>query len=359
MIRRRRPTREIPFSFDSFLDVVANVVGIILRLILVAWVGARSYQAVVPQPEVPILPEPVVADRKWPRPPALSAPADPLAGELARQRRELGSAEARLARDLELARGVHEKGEEAERELSDLTSKEHKLEEVGSEAKQTSAQRAEAARQAALSVDELKARAKALQEKVARLLEAPRITQALRYRTPVSQPVHEEVMFECQHGRVTLIDIGALVEHMKRGMREKEEMLRTTWEVRDVTPAVGAFRLRYVVERERGLMDRGASGPTPGAFRYGPKLWEVEPIMAERGESADDALASGSTFRKVIDALDPQQTAVTLWVYPDSFSLYRRLRDYLHDRDVMVAGRPLPDNVPIASSRHGTASRGQ
>ena len=40
MFRRRRPVREIAFSFDSFLDVVANVVGIILRLILVAWVGA-------------------------------------------------------------------------------------------------------------------------------------------------------------------------------------------------------------------------------------------------------------------------------------------------------------------------------
>ncbi len=39
MIRRRRKVREIEFSFDSFLDVVANVVGIILRLILVAWVG--------------------------------------------------------------------------------------------------------------------------------------------------------------------------------------------------------------------------------------------------------------------------------------------------------------------------------
>src|SRR4029450_7905133 len=40
----RRP-REIAFSLDSFLDVVANVIGIIIRLILVAWVGARSYTA--------------------------------------------------------------------------------------------------------------------------------------------------------------------------------------------------------------------------------------------------------------------------------------------------------------------------
>lgn len=40
MIRRRRPPREVPFSLDCFLDVITNVVGIIIRLILVAWVGA-------------------------------------------------------------------------------------------------------------------------------------------------------------------------------------------------------------------------------------------------------------------------------------------------------------------------------
>ena len=44
--RRRRPEKEIAFSFDSFLDLVANVVGIIIRLILVAWVGARTYTGV-------------------------------------------------------------------------------------------------------------------------------------------------------------------------------------------------------------------------------------------------------------------------------------------------------------------------
>src|SRR6266567_1434735 len=53
MIRRRRPPKEIAFSFDSFLDLVANVVGIILRLILVAWVGARPYKAAVPPPPPP------------------------------------------------------------------------------------------------------------------------------------------------------------------------------------------------------------------------------------------------------------------------------------------------------------------
>ena len=46
MIRRRRPTREVAFSFDSFLDVVANVVGIILKLIIVAGeMGSNSAES--------------------------------------------------------------------------------------------------------------------------------------------------------------------------------------------------------------------------------------------------------------------------------------------------------------------------
>jgi hypothetical protein len=73
----------------------------------------------------------------------------------------------------------------------------------------------------------------------------------------------------------------------------------------------------------------------------------------------DAALAEGSEFRQVIDGIDPQQTVVTIWVHADSFALYRRLRDYLYDRDVIVAGRPLPEGHPIASSRQGTVSRGQ
>ena len=48
--RRRSPPREVVFSFDSFLDLVANVVGIIIRLILVVWVGARSYSSLMSPP---------------------------------------------------------------------------------------------------------------------------------------------------------------------------------------------------------------------------------------------------------------------------------------------------------------------
>jgi hypothetical protein len=85
----------------------------------------------------------------------------------------------------------------------------------------------------------------------------------------------------------------------------------------------------------------------------------LEALDAGRGELQEQALAQNSQFRSVVDTLDPRLTTVTFWVYPDSFALYRRLRDELADRDIVVAGRPLPPGTPIASSRHGSKSRGQ
>ena len=169
------------------------------------------------------------------------------------------------------------------------------------------------------------------------------------------------MMFECKAGRVTLIDTaGAASAIMRRESKGQAEQLRNAVvgdgddrSGRGVPPALHA--------RARAVGPGGAGGrcPVDGAFRYRRTRWEVEPVAPDRGEPGDKALAAGSEFRKVVDAIDAKTTAVTLWVYPDSFALYRRLRDYLHDRDVVVAGRPLPEGVPIASSSQGTVSRGQ
>src|SRR5213594_1057306 len=92
MFRRRRRPREIPFSFDSFLDIVANVVGIIIRLILVVWVGARSYSSI----QAISKPEPPRAEKSAEH----TLPTDPLQDELATDRMELAAAQRRLLEQL-------------------------------------------------------------------------------------------------------------------------------------------------------------------------------------------------------------------------------------------------------------------
>src|ERR1700757_2475243 len=113
MIRRRRPTREIPFSFDSFLDVVANVVGIIIRLILVAWVGARSYNSVQ---EILKQRHSAAAAAAMPA----NLPADPLEFELARNRQHLAEAQARLLEQLRQLGEVKSNHRQTQSQLTSL-----------------------------------------------------------------------------------------------------------------------------------------------------------------------------------------------------------------------------------------------
>jgi hypothetical protein len=355
MIRRRRPTREIPFSFDSFLDIVANVVGIIIRLILVVWVGAQSYSSV----QQYLQPAPGAAPAE-----EQSLPADPLEREIALHRQELEEVRKRLLAQMSELEEVEQVSTQAATELTAVASQQQGLATERSAVEKTFAEHGRTTQTAALSLGELRQRSRQLANEIKALDKLPPATKTLRYRTPVSRPVQsEELLFECRNGRVTFIDIAALLAEVKQGLEDKGKLLRTQWLVSDETGPVGAFRLRYTIERERGRLDTlggGAGLPEAnGAFRYGLTSWQVEAIAFNRGETLEAALADGSEFRQVTDGIDPQHMVVTFWVYADSFPLFRRLRDYLYERDIVVAGRPLPEGFPIASSRQGSASRGQ
>lgn len=353
MIRRRRPTREIPFSFDSFLDIVANVVGIIIRLILVVWVGARSYSSLqhVLRQEPP--PETAAAEPR--------AQDDPLHDEIARHRRELEQVQARLLEQLRQLGQAQDAQARVENDLNRLSLQGAELEREQAAAHRATDAKRQEAQLADWSLAELGRRCRELTGAIRELEKLPPPRKTLRYRTPVSRPVQaEELLFECKAGRVTFLDIAALLAEVRQTFDDKSQLLKTQWQVRDVAGPVGAFRLNYLVERDRGAFDGPSSAaPDGGSYRYGLSAWEAVPVMSVRGEPGDAALADGSEFRRVIDGIDTQLTVVTFWVYPDSFALYRRLRDFLYERDVVVAGRPLPDGLPIASSRRGSVSRGQ
>ena len=351
MIRRRRQPREIPFSFDSFLDVVANVVGIIIRLILVVWVGARSYSSIQALSQ-PAKPRETAAE--------VRLPDDPLQQELARHRQELAAVEARLLEQLRQLDLSKETGQQAEGQLKTLLARRDGLETEQTGLEKAKAGQDQSARYAALSLEELRQRQAKLLEEIRAVEKLPSAKNVLRYRTPVSRPVHtEEFFFECRQGRVCFIDVASMLEEVKQSMEAKTDMLRHQWQVADTTPPVGAFRLRFTIERERAALDNVLATPLAGGgFRYGLGEWVVEPVAAVRGETLEQALAAGSQFRRLADTLDAA-AVVTFWIYPDSFAVYRRLRDYLYDRDVAVAGRPLPEGMPIACTRKGSASRAQ
>jgi hypothetical protein len=354
MIRRRRPQREIAFSFDSFLDLVANVVGIIIRLILVVWVGARSYGTMHPA-EKPIVPPPPAATS--------TETEDPLQDELARSRRDLEEAQAQLMAQLRELGHFQSYVAQTQDELKGLVLREGDLSSQSASLDKIANEHRQAETMATLSVEDLKSRSAKLRQAMRDLQAQPSLKKTLRYRTPVSQPVQsEEIMFECRHGKVAFIDVQALIDQMQRGLETKAQLLRTQWQIRDVAGPVGPFQMKYILERERGPFESvlAATGPDSNtSFRYGVSTWQIEPVTLTYGETTEAALKADSDFRQVVDHLDPRETAVTFWVYPDSFGVFRQVRDYLYERDIMVAGRPLPEGIPITSSRQGSVSRGQ
>jgi hypothetical protein len=351
MYRRRRRQREkIFFSFDSFLDVVANVIGIIIRLILVAWVGARTYTSAMQfSDEEP--PPPTSASVALPPSKAID---DPLASKLDLAKQEIDEARARLLEKIHNLQGAKESARITRGELDELARKNQEIEREQHVLEKELEAKGRKVQLASLELDGLRKRGLELALQIKTLRELPPRIRELKYHAPVSRVVDsDEMFFECRSGKVAFIDMPAFMHEIRSSTDGIVELLRTEYKVRRLTQPVGAFRLQYFFERERGPLE------SPASFRYGLTGWVVEPVSASRGEDLRTALAVTSDFRRITDAIDPNQTVVTFWVYQDSFEIFRALRDYLYERDIEVAGRPLPMEAPIAASRNGTKSRGQ
>jgi hypothetical protein len=344
MFRRKRRTREIPFSFDSFLDVVANVVGIIIRLILIVWVGARSYSTI----------KPVLAPAAKPgmqAPGETPLPADPLQAELERGRRELEALQARMLEQLRDLQTTDAQAKLTEGEVEAVLARGRGLDDEVTGVERAVLDKKKLSQGDGVTLAALEQRRQKLTQEILAIEKQPPPQKVLRYRTPVSELVKtDEFFFECKGGRVTFIDIGSLKAMAEADITSRVQELRTNRFLEGTTTSEGAFRIRYSLRFLGG--DEGLRADVRSAL-------SVEPTQPVRGESADVALAPGSQFRQVVDRLDPRLAAVTCWIYPDSFAAFRRVRDYLYERDIVVAGRALPEGVFVTLSSHGgSASRG-
>src|SRR5207249_1031340 len=146
MFRRRRPLKNeaIHFSFDSFLDLVTNVVGIIIRLILVTWVGARSYHASMQWLEVEpaaLTPAPKITD-------------DPLHDRIEQSKRDLDEAKTRLLAQLNDLEAIEQTTPVTDEQLAQLVSRRAELEAERRALERKGAERGTKARQAGLTVED-------------------------------------------------------------------------------------------------------------------------------------------------------------------------------------------------------------
>ncbi|MHC5538752.1 hypothetical protein ACYOEI_11060, partial [Singulisphaera rosea] len=188
--------------------------------------------------------------------------------------------------------------------------------------------------------------------------QAPRPkAKSLIDKTPVAKPAGgDEFHFEVRRNRVAFIDLERLIALVKADAQVRTRLADSRIIDSEVGP-VGAYSLKYILARampngiEELMERRGVS--------YDLRGWEILPEFEGRGETYEAARRPISEFSRVLNRLSPNHSTITMWVYPDGFALFRKLRDDLHERGFTVAARPLPEGMAIRGSPSGSLSAGQ
>ena len=199
-----------------------------------------------------------------------------------------------------------------------------------------------------------------LAREVAALRSAPRPKSvSILSKSPVARPVGEdEYHFELRHDRITFIDLDKLMKLTRSDAQMRVRMSDRVGVVSSQVGPVGAFSLAYELSPSvpadlEGLIERRA------IRRYELQGWELIPESEHRGESYEVARQPISELAMALNRINPNRATITLWVYPDSFGLYRRLRADLVDKGFSVAARPLPAGLSIRGSPMGSQSAAQ
>jgi hypothetical protein len=128
-------------------------------------------------------------------------------------------------------------------------------------------------------------------------------------------------------------------------------------EFRGETGAISGYSLLYEVEK-RGPSPLQALQTGDNRIIIQVSRWELRVEEQLFEESTEDAVRSGARFRSRLETLPPE-SAVTIWVYENSFTHFAALRELAHSLQLRVAARPLPDDAPIIGSPGGSRSNAQ
>jgi BMFP domain-containing protein YqiC len=328
------------FGSDSFLDIIANMVGILIILVMV--VGLRVKNAV--EVEAPV---------------AEIVNPNAQAEAMAKQAAGLEEDSLKLVDNAKQLAALASRKYDERGELQLLVkAKEAALEEE--KAKLASGSREAFDVQQAYLIEQSKLAQ--LEAEINALVYAPQkdVIKIKTYPTPISRAVSgREVHFQIKGGRITLVPLDQLIDELKRTMQGQLSKLRDRTEITETVGPIGGYRMRYTLERIDVAGQVNGNSMTPGGSIVRTTFFEVFPDMPDQGEKLADAMRRGSQFQNALADIDPRRYTVTLWAYPESFEHYRLVREHLYQRGFTVAGRPLPDGQLISGSPHGSKSAAQ
>jgi hypothetical protein len=329
-------------GFDSFLDIVANLVGILIILVVVLGSNSKevaeaaAVESLRGSKEVGDLRNAaVLADAARRDVEKLRRQSDVYAMEMESRRRERNVL-------LDLLNSAREKWEEQKLEMSDDQQQAARL-------------------AAALASSERELRELVGQRTQLEQSESP-VVAVEHLPSPMAKTVFgEEIHLRLKGGLVSVVPIESLVESIREEFRRGTNGTRPGTSESTVGPIRG-WTAVYEMERSRTTVNRG--GSVGMALRMEMTGMTIKPVSEPAGEPLADVLAAANAGQHMmldveLAGRDPATTTVTVWVYPDSFREFRTLKEFLYARGIATAARPLPAGQPISGGPQGSRSAAQ
>ncbi len=164
--------------------------------------------------------------------------------------------------------------------------------------------------------------------------------------TPMARTVFQKEMHVMlRGGHVTVIPWDRLLDVLKQQIPLAAQRQASRGKLEDTIGPVSGFLLKYRMVA------------IPSGFEL--DRFELEPTESVGSEPLQEALSESSRLSLELASRNPRETVVTVWVYPDSFEDYRSLKSRLFKGGFLCAARPLPDGIRIGASPHGTKSNAQ
>lgn len=192
-------------------------------------------------------------------------------------------------------------------------------------------------------IEELKNRIQALADQQAANGGPKKIEHKM---TPIIRAVNsKEFHFILDGGRILYVPLEELLNVYKREIPGMSVSLIQNGSCTTILGPYDGFKMHTETRLRNGQV---------GVF------WKLlPPPMEEAAETVDTALRTNSKYRHYLEKLDPAKDTLTFWIYPQGFASFARIKEDAYRLGFSIASRPLPEGTPIAGSPMGQKSVAQ
>ena len=328
---------------DSFLDIVANLVGILIILVMVVGAHAQSeWSQREPNEDL------------WQQVESLTQEVETTATVARSVQLENHEYEQKIATQASLMLSLDQERHEM---LVQLAMAKQEVENLRAEQSSEQNKINDAQAELLRNLQELEHAERSLKN-LQTESQKTEVETIEHYPTPIAKTVFSnEVHFLLSRGKIDYIPMDELVGLMKSQWRLAAEKLTNAEKTMETVGPIDGYRLQYHLVAEAIEVNSPVGVTEQRQTRF--DHFDVLPLSTNLGENMVVALERGSEFIERLARLQPANTTISVWVYPDSYRELADLKRFLRQQGFQIANWPLQFGKTVSGGPRGFRASAQ